>query len=141
MSRFVRWTAATAAVLLVAGCSNGTSKSGDDKGSGAVPPPSATSSSRASPELPASLTSQKLDWSRCEGTSDSPTPGSDWQCATLKAPLDYAKPGGETIGLSLIRAQGHRRQPHRVPAVQLRRTGPVGHLRDALLRGHGLRPP
>jgi pimeloyl-ACP methyl ester carboxylesterase len=105
MSRFVRWTAATAAVLLVAGCSNGTSKSGDDKGSGAVTPPSATSSSRASPTLPASLTSQKLDWSRCEGTSDSPTPGSDWQCATLKVPLDYAKPGGETIGLALIRAK------------------------------------
>lgn len=52
MSRFVRWTAATAAVLLVAGCSNGTSASGDGKGSGAATPSSATSSSRASPALP-----------------------------------------------------------------------------------------
>ncbi|WP_329271213.1 alpha/beta hydrolase [Streptomyces sp. NBC_01451] len=104
MSRFVRWTAAAAAVLLVAGCSDSTSDSGDGKGSAATPSPPA-SSSRASPGLPASLTSQKLDWGRCEGTSDSPTPGSDWQCATLKVPLDYAKPGGETIGLALIRAK------------------------------------
>ncbi|WP_055527042.1 alpha/beta hydrolase [Streptomyces graminilatus] len=105
MSRFVRWTAATAAVLLLAGCSGSASRSGDGKGSGADPPASAASSSRASPELPASLTSQKLGWGRCEGTSDSPTPGSDWQCATLKVPLDYAEPGGETIGLALIRAR------------------------------------
>ncbi|WP_105968313.1 alpha/beta hydrolase [Streptomyces geranii] len=104
MSRFVRWTAATAAALLVAGCSGGSSGGGDDKGA-ATPSSSATSSSRASPGLPASLTSQKLDWGRCKGTADSPTPGSDWQCATLKAPLDYAKPEGETIDLALIRAK------------------------------------
>ncbi len=109
MSRFVRWTAATAAALLLAGCSGGTSDGGDDKGAGtttpASTPSSTTPSSRASPGLPASLTSQKLDWGRCKGTSDSPTPGSDWQCATLKVPLDYAKADGETIGLSLIRAR------------------------------------
>ncbi|NEA63572.1 alpha/beta hydrolase [Streptomyces sp. SID12488] len=105
MSRFVRWTAAAATVLLVAGCSANTSDSGDGKGSGTATPSTAASSSRASPALPASLTSQKLGWGRCEGTSDSPTPGSDWQCATLKVPLDYAKPGGETIGLALIRAK------------------------------------
>ncbi|KOV71744.1 peptidase [Streptomyces sp. NRRL WC-3618] len=105
MSRFVRWTAAAAAALLVAGCSGGTSGNGDDKGSGGPTSPSAASSSRASPGLPASLSSQKPDWVRCEGTSDSPTPGSDWQCATLKVPLDYAKPDGETIGLALIRAK------------------------------------
>ncbi|MDW4908273.1 alpha/beta hydrolase [Streptomyces sp. ADMS] len=104
MSRSVRWTAATAAALLVAGCSSGTSDSGDGKASGNATS-SATTSSRASPGLPASLTSQKLDWGRCEGTSDSPTPGSDWQCATLRVPLDYAKPDGETIGLALIRAK------------------------------------
>ncbi|MFI1353809.1 alpha/beta hydrolase [Streptomyces sp. NPDC020898] len=105
MSRFVRWTAATAAALLLAGCSGGRSDDGDDKGTGTATPSSTTPSSRASPGLPASLTSQKLDWGRCKGTSDSPTPGSDWQCATLKVPLDYAKADGETIGLSLIRAR------------------------------------
>ncbi|MEH0418687.1 alpha/beta hydrolase [Streptomyces sp. B21-083] len=105
MPRFVRWTAAAAAALLVAGCGSGTSDSDDGKGSGAATPPSATSSSRAGPGLPASLTSQKPDWGRCEGTSDSPTPGSDWQCATIKVPLDYAKPDGGTIGLALIRAK------------------------------------
>jgi pimeloyl-ACP methyl ester carboxylesterase len=83
MGHFVRWTAVTAAAaLLVTGCSGG---SPDDK--------------------PTPLTSQKLDWERCKATGDSPTPSSDWQCATLKAPLDWAKPDGETIGLALIRAK------------------------------------
>ncbi|POX46004.1 alpha/beta hydrolase [Streptomyces sp. Ru72] len=84
MSRFPRWTAAIAAALLVAGCGGGSSGGGGTSG------------------LPSSLTSQKLDWGRCKGTS---APSGDWQCATLKAPLDWAKPGGETIGLALIRSR------------------------------------
>ncbi|MEV6735633.1 alpha/beta hydrolase [Streptomyces sp. NPDC051104] len=84
MSRFPRWTAVIAAALLVAGCGGGSSGGGRTSG------------------LPASLTAQKLDWGRCKGTS---APGGDWQCATLKAPLDWAKPDGETIGLALIRSR------------------------------------
>ncbi|MGI5428457.1 alpha/beta hydrolase [Streptomyces sp. CA-179760] len=79
MSRFVRWTAvAVASALLAAGCSG--SSSGDDKGGG-------------------------LSWGRCKPTADAPAPSSDWQCATLKVPLDWSKPDGETIGLALIRAK------------------------------------
>ncbi|MFI6375276.1 alpha/beta hydrolase [Streptomyces sp. NPDC050546] len=79
MSRFVRWTAvAVASALLAAGCSGGSS--GDDKGGG-------------------------LSWGRCKATGDAPAPSSDWQCATLKVPLDWSKPDGETIGLGLIRAK------------------------------------
>ncbi|MFJ8359168.1 alpha/beta hydrolase [Streptomyces sp. NPDC093984] len=84
MSRFPRWTAAIAAALLVAGCGGGSSGGGGTSG------------------LPASLTAQKLDWGRCKGAS---APGGDWQCARLKAPLDWAKPDGETIGLALIRSR------------------------------------
>ncbi|GGS76061.1 alpha/beta hydrolase [Streptomyces violaceus] len=79
MSRFVRWTAlAVASALLAAGCSGGSSD--DDKSGG-------------------------LSWGRCKATADAPAPGSDWQCATLKVPLDWSKPDGETTGLALIRAK------------------------------------
>ncbi|WP_329053314.1 alpha/beta hydrolase [Streptomyces violaceus] len=79
MSRFVRWTAlAIASALLAAGCSGGSSD--DDKGGG-------------------------LSWGRCKATADAAAPGSDWQCATLKVPLDWSKPDGETTGLALIRAK------------------------------------
>ncbi|WP_435282142.1 alpha/beta hydrolase [Streptomyces koelreuteriae] len=80
MSRFVRWTAvAVASALLAAGCGGGSSD--DDKGGGG------------------------LSWGRCKATADAPAPGNDWQCATLKVPLDWSKPDGETIGLALIRAK------------------------------------
>ncbi|MEU7717986.1 alpha/beta hydrolase [Streptomyces tibetensis] len=78
MTRFVRWSAlAAASALLAAGCSGGPS---DDDRSG-------------------------LSWGRCKATADGPAPSSDWQCATLKVPLDWSKPDGETIGLGLIRAK------------------------------------
>jgi pimeloyl-ACP methyl ester carboxylesterase len=78
MTRFARWAAlAVASALLAAGCSGGSSD--DDKGG--------------------------LSWGRCKATADGPAPSSDWQCATLKVPLDWSKPDGETIGLALIRAK------------------------------------
>ncbi|MER6060475.1 alpha/beta hydrolase [Streptomyces sp. NPDC001792] len=107
MRRFLRWTAAVAAALLVAGC-GGSSDGGDngkaheggeDKGTSAVPPSSPAT------DLPASLASQHLDWHGCKATGDSPAPSGDWRCATLKVPLDWSEPDGATIGLALIRAQ------------------------------------
>ncbi|CAM5736004.1 hypothetical protein STENM223S_05597 [Streptomyces tendae] len=55
--------------------------------------------------VPKALASQTLDWTRCEGTDEAPAPDGDWSCATLKAPLDWSQPGGETIGLALIRSR------------------------------------
>ncbi|MFE6484904.1 alpha/beta hydrolase [Streptomyces sp. NPDC057757] len=64
--------------------------------------------------LPASLTGQKLSWKACpapsvmQGTDEQPQPfedGTAWQCATMRAPLDYADPEGEKISLALIRAR------------------------------------
>jgi pimeloyl-ACP methyl ester carboxylesterase len=78
MTRFARWTAlAAASALLAAGCSGGSS----DDGKGG------------------------LSWGRCKATADAPAPSSEWQCATLKVPLDWSKPDGERIGLGLIRAK------------------------------------
>ncbi|MFI1537281.1 alpha/beta hydrolase [Streptomyces anandii] len=85
---------ATAALLsaVLAGCGgggNGSAKGGD-------------------------LTAQKLDWKDCpppsasEGGGDAPSPlpgGGTWQCATMRAPLDWNKPKGDTIGIALIRAK------------------------------------
>jgi pimeloyl-ACP methyl ester carboxylesterase len=96
MGRFVRWTAlAGVAALLTAGCGGGPSDDGKDEGGDN-----------------GSLTAQRLDWGRCKATSDAPAPGGDWQCATLKVPLDWAEPDGERIGLALIRAKagGERRE-------------------------------
>ncbi|MGW1023084.1 alpha/beta hydrolase [Streptomyces sp. NPDC002577] len=105
MPRFVRSAALAAATLLVAGCSGGAADGGatdDSKPSAAASSPTAGSTGT---DLPASLTSQKLDWGRCKATADAAAPGGDWQCATLRVPLDYAKPDGETIGIALIRAR------------------------------------
>src|SRR2546422_5944050 len=99
MARFVRWTAlGAAAALLVGGCSSGSSSDegkGDGRTSAATSPPSGSSGTTAA--LPSSLTAQKLAWGRCKATDDSPAPGNDWQCATLKVPLDWSKPQGETM--------------------------------------------
>ncbi|CAL9297753.1 alpha/beta hydrolase [Streptomyces sp. SudanB52_2052] len=60
------------------------------------------------------LTRQELDWEACPAPSDaqgggappSPLPdGGEWQCATMKAPLDWDDPKGGTIDLALIRAR------------------------------------
>lgn len=39
---------------------------------------------------------QRLNWSGC---------GGDFECATLTVPLDYADPGGDTIGIKVIRSR------------------------------------
>ncbi|NBM16053.1 alpha/beta hydrolase [Streptomyces sp. GC420] len=65
------------------------------------------------------LREQTLDWDRCPdpsdseggGTAPSPPPGGgSWECATLRVPLDHADPGGERIGLALIRAKATDRK-------------------------------
>ncbi|GGS26710.1 alpha/beta hydrolase [Streptomyces griseoviridis] len=97
-SRFAGWTASLAAAgLLLSGCSTGASDGGEDgTGDGGAATTGAS---------PASLTSQRLDWGRCEATDDAPAPGRDWQCAALEVPVDWAKPEGERMELALIRAK------------------------------------
>jgi pimeloyl-ACP methyl ester carboxylesterase len=93
-------------MMLMAGCGGGSSGGGGGSDRKDRPGPSSAAPEEASATgLPSSLTSQKLDWGRCKATADSPAPGADWQCATLRAPLDWAKPDGGTIGIALIRAR------------------------------------
>ncbi|MFB8199131.1 alpha/beta hydrolase [Kitasatospora purpeofusca] len=109
-----------AAVLATAtaACESGTG-SGTGTGSATSGPSTASASAAATapaasttagvPPLPASLTGQQLGWQPCPAPStaqggDGSAPGAPWECATLKAPLDYTKPDGQTIDLALIRA-------------------------------------
>ncbi|MFF0010144.1 alpha/beta hydrolase [Streptomyces sp. NPDC005374] len=81
------------------------------------------------------LSAQKLSWkdcpapSRAEGGGDAPTPlpgGEQWQCATLRAPLDWAKPKGDTIGLALIRARTSGAENRRIGSLVFNFGGPGG---------------
>ncbi|MEU3909794.1 MULTISPECIES: alpha/beta hydrolase [unclassified Streptomyces] len=69
--------------------------------------PSATPTAAAPAVLPAALTGQKPNWAPCPAPSvaqgGGKAPGGAWECATMKAPLDYAKPDGETLDVALIR--------------------------------------
>ncbi|MEV6331598.1 alpha/beta hydrolase [Streptomyces sp. NPDC051909] len=62
----------------------------------------AAPASPASPALPASPASPPLSWSACGPA------GLGQECATLRVPLDYARPGGPQVGLAVsrIRATG-----------------------------------
>ncbi|MFI6354128.1 alpha/beta hydrolase [Streptomyces sp. NPDC050743] len=87
-----RLTAAlfAAAALLVSACSSGSSTSGGgaaDAVLAALPP--------ATPSALSSYYSQRLQWHSC-GTSG-------FECATMKAPLDYAHPGAGDVRLAVAR--------------------------------------
>ncbi|GGN35677.1 alpha/beta hydrolase [Streptomyces fuscichromogenes] len=107
--RFAALAAALALSCLPTGCGDG-SKDGD-------------------------LTAQKLDWKNCpapdeaEGGGDSPSPlpgGATWQCATMRAPLDWSKPKGATIGLALIRARASGDASRRIGSLIFNFGGPGG---------------
>ncbi|WP_329220827.1 alpha/beta hydrolase [Streptomyces sp. NBC_01485] len=132
MARFTWWTVlGAAAALLVAGCGGGSSDGGEDgKGGSADARPSDGSSGSTAPAtavaLPAALTGQKLDWGRCKAAADSAAPGGDWQCATLKVPLDWSKPDGDTIGLALVRTKSRASGTDRTGSLLFNFGGPGG---------------
>ncbi|MFF5028920.1 alpha/beta hydrolase [Streptomyces collinus] len=81
------------------------------------------------------LTTQKLDWkdcpapSRAEGGGTSPSPlssGAKWQCATMKAPLDWSRPKGDTIDIALIRAKATGDPSRRIGSLVFNFGGPGG---------------
>ncbi|MDX3516808.1 alpha/beta hydrolase [Streptomyces scabiei] len=81
------------------------------------------------------LTAQKLSWKTCEapseseggGTAPSPLPdGDEWQCATMKAPLDWEEPDGDTIGIALIRARTSGAKNRRIGSLVFNFGGPGG---------------
>ncbi len=115
MSSSLRVGALLSAVLLAVATASGCS--GGDGG--------------ASTPGPGASANQKLDWKSCPAPSTSEDsgsgkpPGRDWECATLRAPLDYADPDGETIGIALIRAKATD-QAHRIGSLIFNFGGPGG---------------
>ncbi|MFB6842590.1 alpha/beta hydrolase [Streptomyces sp. NPDC056361] len=104
MSIRVRMTVLAVTGVLVAGCTGTGGATGPTK----APPATAGAGSTdpaTAPALPASLTGQRPDWKSCEAPESGPLPGSEWRCATVKVPLDHAKPDGETIPVALIRKE------------------------------------
>ncbi|MGW1410198.1 alpha/beta hydrolase [Streptomyces sp. NPDC002403] len=102
-------TAAVTLLLPITACS----RSGDGEGPDG-PQSSPLAANVAEGGTSGDLSSQELTWKPCpapapaqgEGKAPSPLPGgTPWECSFMRAPLDYAKPEGETIRLALIRAR------------------------------------
>ncbi|MFH0179020.1 alpha/beta hydrolase [Streptomyces cacaoi] len=81
------------------------------------------------------LTAQKLSWKDCpapsqaEGGGSAPSPlpdGDQWQCATMKAPLDWDDPKGDTIDIALIRARAGGDESRRIGSLVFNFGGPGG---------------
>ncbi|MGW0709144.1 alpha/beta hydrolase [Streptomyces sp. NPDC002643] len=117
MARYLRAAALAAAAVLVAGYSGGMGDGSEDR---------AQEGADGKGESASGPAPQRLDWGKCEATSEAPAPGDDWQCATLKVPLDYAKPDGETIGLALIRSRATGDESERLGSLLFNFGGPGG---------------
>ena len=133
----VRVGALVAAALLLAvtgaGCGSGSSE-GDGKADGKNRPrPSADAPAASDPGrtgLPASLTGQEPAWKKCKAPtqadgSAAQAPGGEWKCATLKAPIDYRKPTGATIGIAVIRSEA-KNSSRRIGSLLFNFGGPGG---------------
>ncbi|WP_190216087.1 alpha/beta hydrolase [Streptomyces griseosporeus] len=72
--------------------------------------------------LPTALTTgQHLNWSPC---TSPPTARTGYDCATMKAPLDYRKPDGRTIDVALIRRKATGPNAQRIGSLVLNFGGP-----------------
>ncbi|WP_346049080.1 alpha/beta hydrolase [Actinomadura chokoriensis] len=99
-----------------------------------TPPASPVVAPAASPAV------APLNWKRCTGLP-SPPPGGKpppaaARCATLRVPLDYARPSGATIGIALIRIPATDRR-HRIGSLLFNFGGPGGAGVDTLARVAG----
>ncbi len=144
MAQRVRAGALIAAALLVAGSATGCDSDTADPDGKSTAPPSASGPSAADPgaaALPAALTGQKPDWKRCKAPaeaegSSAEAPGGQWRCATVRVPLDYRKPAGETIGIAVIRS-GAKDSSERIGSLLFNFGGPGGSGVGSLPRAAG----
>ncbi|WP_399886324.1 alpha/beta hydrolase [Streptomyces sp. BBFR51] len=78
---------------------------------------------------------QSLDWKDCpapapvQGGGEAPgalPDGTRWQCGTLRAPLDWKNPSGDSIGIELIRARASGDPDDRIGSLLFNFGGPGG---------------
>ncbi|MBD0693595.1 alpha/beta hydrolase [Streptomyces sp. CBMA123] len=116
---------ALAALLLAlpAGCS-GPDEAHPAGASASRPPLAERVSADASPALRAYY-DQRLDWAPCDGEADQDADQEEAavQCATLKAPLDYADPGGRSIDVPVAKVPAAD-PAHRIGSLLLNPGGP-----------------
>ncbi|MEU0914796.1 alpha/beta hydrolase [Streptomyces althioticus] len=99
-------------------------------GADAAPAPRAEEHRSTNPPtgLPAVLTDQRLDWAVCPAPSgaqgDGEAPGDEYECATMKAPLDHARPAGDTIDVAVIRKRATGPEQRRIGSLLLNFGGP-----------------
>ncbi|MFF0290840.1 alpha/beta fold hydrolase [Streptomyces sp. NPDC005262] len=75
--------------------------------------------------LPAALTTgQRLDWSHCTLPTSSEGDRAGYECATMKAPLDYRRPDRKTIDVALIRKKATGPDERRIGSLVLNFGGP-----------------
>ncbi|MFH9040544.1 alpha/beta hydrolase [Streptomyces sp. NPDC017966] len=118
--------AAGAGCDVVGGSGSGPSASSED---GEAPPRDERKATNPPPGLPAAFTTgQRLDWSACPAPSgaqgDGDAPGDGWECATMKAPLDYGRPGRDTIDVAVIRKRATGPERKRIGSLLLNFGGP-----------------
>ncbi|MER5491073.1 alpha/beta hydrolase [Streptomyces sp. NPDC002490] len=96
---------------------------------------SATATACGDEDPPDDPAAQQLRWADCpkpsaaEGGGPAPSPlpdGELWQCAALKAPLDWDDPGGDTVDLALIRARTSGPPSERIGSLIFNFGGPGG---------------
>ncbi|MZG15315.1 alpha/beta fold hydrolase [Streptomyces sp. SID5914] len=82
-----------------------------------------------------SLRNQSLTWKDCpapapiQGGGEAPgalPDGTRWQCATLRTPLDWKNPSGESMDLALIRARAAGDPDERIGSLLFNFGGPGG---------------
>ncbi|GAA1904225.1 alpha/beta fold hydrolase [Streptomyces sodiiphilus] len=84
--------------------------------------------------LPESLTGQQPDWETCEisGAREGDVvpqqlpDGTDWECATIDVPRDYAEPEGPAIPIAVIRARTPAPAEERLGSLLFNFGGPGG---------------
>ncbi|GGU53081.1 alpha/beta hydrolase [Streptomyces lavendofoliae] len=115
--------AAALVVSLAAGCDSG---GGADTGGGtggATGSGTGGRSEGAMASLPAALTGQEPRWSACEAPDGGEKPGPEWRCASVRVPLDYTKPDGDTLSVALIRKEA-RDKDRRIGSLLFNFGGP-----------------
>ncbi|MEU7166467.1 alpha/beta hydrolase [Streptomyces morookaense] len=124
-ARSIRTGALLSAALLTitAAAATGCTHTGRPQAAASAPGPAGGTRSAQDP---------KLDWKSCPPPSAgednggaAKAPGRDWECATLHAPLDYAHPDGEKIGIAMIRAKATD-PAHRIGSLVFNFGGPGG---------------
>ncbi|HET6967711.1 MAG TPA: alpha/beta hydrolase [Ornithinibacter sp.] len=102
---------ATVALLVLSGCSFVDGSRGSSVPSVSVSPQSPPPGSEAL----ASFYGQRLGWADCEGA----------QCATLRVPVDYDAPQGDTIEVALVKVPA-RKSSKRIGSLVVNPGGPGG---------------